>query len=57
MEKSKGSTAPSYKLLQQRRRDEALSRQKHARTQQFNLARMVQGKVRDVLPMPKRCTL
>jgi hypothetical protein len=57
MEKSKGSTAPSYKLLQQRRRDEALSRQKHARTQQFYLARMVQGKVRDVLPMPKRCTL
>ncbi|KAF5836310.1 hypothetical protein DUNSADRAFT_6140 [Dunaliella salina] len=36
------SDSSRYALLQQKRRDEALARQKHARMQQFNLARAVQ---------------
>jgi hypothetical protein len=41
---SSSTAAPSYGLLQQKRRDEALVKQKYARSQQFNLARIVQAK-------------
>ena len=43
MKREKGSGATPYSSLQQKRRDEALSRQKAARQQRTNLARLVQA--------------